>query len=416
MADKKKLFNLQKGQMIPLIVVLFLVLVGMVALITDGGVLMSNRRTAQAAADAAAMAGAKRACSGYADAISVAESYATSNGATSVSVSLNGTQVTVQASVENETFFSKVFGEDSLDTAATATAGCYSPKGNVVVPLAWYCRPNTEGGPYPSEYDCQMQTLSWDLLRPLLRPQVEGEVSSIPISDYDDNIEDYYLNGTNVVDIAGDPPEQLYIIMDSDKTCLEDGGDYQCDIDEDGEKDLQLGGDRGWLYLSANTSNIADSLSETYNLPSHIWLTGKPGVTSSVFIKMKNWGFEGRIVLVPVYNAICDGNPETNTPCLDTAHEQPAGPPPNGTDVFDEMRHKQNTNYHIIAFQPFYITCVDKNGNCPGYQYAQSLENNKNMKNDPVVEGFFLSDVDLAIDSSQGCSVNLGNCQISLSQ
>jgi hypothetical protein len=412
MIEKKEIFNLQKGQMIPLIVVLFLVLVGMVALITDGSVIMSNRRTAQAAADSGALAGAKRACAGYADAVSVAEAYATGNGATSVSVSLNGTQVSVSASVENESFFSRVFGEDNLDTSATATAGCYSPRGNSVVPLAWYCRPNIEGGPYPSDYDCQIQTLSWDLLRPL----VDGEVSSIPISDYDGNVVDYYLSGTNVVDSSGDPPEQLYIIMDSDKTCLEDGGDYQCDLDEDGKKDLLLGGNRGWLYLSADTSNIANSLSETHNLQPHIWLTGKSGVTTSVYIQMVSLGFEGRVVLVPVYNTICDGDPETTASCLNEAHASPPWPAFSGTDVFDEMRHKQQTNYHIIAFEPFYITCVDKKGNCPGYTYAQSLENNETMKDDPVVEGFFLTDVNLAIDSSSDCSINLGNCQISLSE
>jgi hypothetical protein len=59
---------------------------------------------------------------------------------------------------------------------------------------------------------------------------------------------------------------------------------------------------------------------------------------------------------------------------------------------------------------------VDKKGNCPGYTYAQSLENNETMKDDPVVEGFFLTDVTLAIDSSSDCSINLGNCQISLSE
>jgi len=412
MNEKGKIFKLQKGQMIPLIVVLFLVLVGMVAVITDGGVIMSNRRTAQASADSAALAGAKRACAGYGDAISVAEAYAANNGATAASASLDGTQVTVFASVESESFFSRVFGEDSLDTAASATAGCYSPKGNAVVPLAWYCRANTVGGPFLPEYGCQIQTLSWEILGPL----VDGGVTSIQISDYENNTKEYYLNGTNVVDSSGDPPEQLYIIMDSDKTCLEDGGDYQCDLDGDGKKDLQLGGNRGWLYLSPDTSNIADSLNETHNLPPHIWLTGKNGVTTSVFIKMKNWGFEGRVVLVPIYNTICDGNPETTTSCLDEAHASPPWPSFSGMDVFDEMRHKQQTNYHILAFEPFFITCVDKKGNCPGYKYAQSLKNNKNMKNDPVVEGFFLSDVNLAIDSSSDCSINLGNCQVSLSE
>ncbi|MBE0698523.1 MAG: hypothetical protein IH586_16525 [Anaerolineaceae bacterium] len=49
---------LEKGQVIPLVIVMFLVIIGMVALIIDGAAVMSNRRTAQAAADAGALAGA----------------------------------------------------------------------------------------------------------------------------------------------------------------------------------------------------------------------------------------------------------------------------------------------------------------------------------------------------------------------
>jgi hypothetical protein len=373
---------------------------------------MSNRRTAQAAADAGALAGAKRACGGYNDAVPVAESFAISNGATSVNVSLNGTEVSVQAWVENDSLFSSAFGEDNLNTSANAAAGCYGPRGSAVVPLAWYCRANSVGGPYLPQYGCQIQTISWNLLEPL----VESQVASIQINDYDGNSREFYLDGTNVVDGSGDPPEQLYIIMDSDKTCLEDGGDYLCDLDGDGKKDLQLAGSRGWLYLSKNTNNIADSLDEIHNLPPHIWLTGKNGVTTSVYIKMVGMGFEGRVVLVPVYNVICDGDPQSNSACVDGAHASPPWPAFNGTDIFDEMRHPQQTNYHIVAFEPFYITCIDKKGDCPGYEYAQSFKENKKMKNDPVIEGFFLSDVDLAIDSSQDCSLNLGNCQVSLSE
>lgn len=406
--ENKKLEN---GQMIPLIVILFLVLIGMVALVTDGGVIMSNRRTAQAAADAAALAGAKRVCGGFSDASYIAEAFALDNGATAVDISLHTSEVSVQATVENTSFFSRVFGEENLTTAASATAGCYPPKGNAVVPLAWYCRANSVGGPYDPAYGCQVQTISMNLIGPL----VGGEVGSVRISDYSGNEREFYLNGTNVVDSAGNPPSQIYIIMDSDKVCLEDGGEYQCDIDNDGKHDLQLGGNRGWLYLSADTSNIADSLNETHNLPAHIWLSGKPGVTSSVFIKMTSWGFEGQVVLVPVYNHICDGDPRTDAACVNAAHASPPWPHFTGSDNFDEIRSK-NDNYHIIAFEPFYITCIDKNGNCPGLNYAKDLNIVDKKDKIPVIEGFFLSDVKLTPDSTQSCSINLGNCQVSLSE
>ena len=44
--------KLEKGQVIPLVVLMLFAIIGMIALILDGGGLMSNRRTAQAAADA----------------------------------------------------------------------------------------------------------------------------------------------------------------------------------------------------------------------------------------------------------------------------------------------------------------------------------------------------------------------------
>ena len=69
--------KLETGQVIPLVVLMIFVIIGMVALILDGGSIMSNRRTAQAAADAGALAGAQRVCLGKSDAKSVAEYYAT---------------------------------------------------------------------------------------------------------------------------------------------------------------------------------------------------------------------------------------------------------------------------------------------------------------------------------------------------
>lgn len=418
MKKKKQIFNLQKGQMIPLIVVLFLVLVGMVALITDGGVLMSNRRTAQAAADAGALAGAKRACTGYADAIPVAEAYALNNGATTVSVTLIGKEVTVRTTVENASFFAGIFGQEKLTTGAQATAGCYGPKGKSVIPLAWHCRsPSVGGGPYPEEYGCKIQTLKWDVVGPLIKK----EASAVLISDYDGNEKEYTLqeNTSNIIDSNGFPPEQIYIVIDSDKVCVEDGGEIPCDLDGDGKKDIQLGGDRGWLYLTADTSNIGDWVDNgphpNISFNSHIWLSGKPGVATSVYNKMINSGFVGEVVLIPVYNVICNGDPRVDTACVDAAHDPDLWPPFDGTDNFDEIRNTQ-VNYHILTFQPFYISCIDKKGDCPGFTIAQSLPGGDALSDGPVIEGFFLSGVTLSPDDQDGCAINLGNCLISLSK
>ncbi|MFH1446711.1 MAG: pilus assembly protein TadG-related protein, partial [Chloroflexota bacterium] len=257
-------YKLEKGQMIPLVVLMLFVIIGMVALILDGGSIMSNRRTAQAAADAGALAGAQRACLGKSDAKSVAEYYAiTKNNATTAIATVVGTQVTVKTTVENSSFFAKFFGEFTLEASAEATAGCFGVRGVSPLPLAWNCRaPSVGGGPFDPLYGCQIQTLSWNLIGPMVNPNWDPpseRKTSVSISDYDGNIKDYFMSGTSIVDSAGIPPEQIYIIIDSDKICLEDdllNGVVRCDLDGDGKKDIQLGGDRGWLYLTADTSDI----------------------------------------------------------------------------------------------------------------------------------------------------------------
>jgi hypothetical protein len=407
--------------MMVLVVLMIFVLAGMIALILDGGAIMSNRRTAQAAADAGALAGAQRVCYGYTDGESVAEYYAINkNGASSAEVSITGYSVTVQATVENESFFAKIFGVDTLTSVAEATSGCYGPRGKSVVPLAWNCRAPSVGepGPYPEEYGCEVQTLDW---QEVLRPLVEGEVATQDISDYDDNVQTYEMNGFNVVNSAGVPPEQIYIIYDSDKICVEDdpvSGALQCDLDGDGKKDIQIGGDRGWLYLTADTSSIGDWVDDGPHpdilLQSHIWLSGKSGVDTSVIIKMANNGFAGEVVLIPVYNVICEGDPRDDASCVAEAHATPPWPPFFGEDNMDEIRNG-TLNYHILTFEPFYITCVSKSGDCPGFRYAQTLPKGEELKDGPVIEGFFLSNVGVTPDTSQGCDINLGNCVISLS-
>jgi len=422
MKETQRTRKIESGQMLVFVVLMIFVLIGMIALILDGGAIMSNRRTAQAAADAGALAGAQRVCYGFTDGEAVAEYYAVDkNGASSAEVSIDNYIVSVQATVENESFFAKIFGVETLTATADASAGCYGPRGKSVIPLAWNCRAPSVGEeePYPEEYGCQMQTLEWDILEQL----VSGEVSYLDIDDYDGNVDSYHMEGTNVLNDEDEPPEQIYIIFDSDKICIEDDpliGAIQCDLDGDGKKDLQVAGDRGWLYLTADTSNIGDWVDDgphpNITIDSHMWLSGKSGVVVAVLNLMETHGFAGEVVLIPVYNVICDTDPQLEgSTCVDEAHSSVYYDPPyTGMDDFSEMKNT-GPHYHIITFAPFYITCVDSQGNCPGYEYAQTLEYNDELSaNEPVIEGFFLSNVGIVPDISDGCDINLGNCVISL--
>jgi len=413
----------EKGQVLPMVVVSFIVIIGMVALITDGGAIMSNRRIAQAAADAGALAGAQRACLGYNDAKAVAEYYATvNNNATTALATVSNRQVTVNTTVEHPSFFARIFGDPTLEASAEAIAGCYSVKGKGVVPLAWHCFPNDGVGPFNDEYGCEMQTLSWESIGPLVDPNWDPpseKVSTLSIIDYDGNSVVYKKSGTSIVDNATGkiPPDQIYIIFDSDKLCV---SEIDCDLDNDGKNDLQIGGDRSWLYLTASTSNIAQWITDNgahpnFTLDAHKWLTGKSGTEADIPIKMVDQHWPGQVVLVPVYNEICMHDPSITPACVAAAHGSP-WPVYGGADDFSEIKN-QVPYYHIVAFAPFYISCVSKQGDCPGYIYADKIINGNKLKdNEKVIEGYFLSDVDVSLELTDLCSYNLGNCNLSLSK
>jgi hypothetical protein len=380
-------------------------IIGMTALILDGGSVLSNRRTAQAAADAGALAGAKRACSGHSDGKVVAETYAYNNGATTANAFVSGTEVTVHTTVENPPYFAKIFGAETLEAGAEATAGCYGVSGKAVMPMVVECRERAVGQeeiPFPEHYGCQMQTLSWDLLEPLLT----GGINSIVI----DGVE-YHLDGTNIVDNTGKPPGLIYTLGGNDKVLT---------YDLSGGEAKTWGGDRGWVYLDVGKQPkdaIAEGPHANNNLNPHTWLTGDSGNMASNYGKMKD--FVGEVVMVPLYNYVCIKGPtDENHYCVTEAH---ASPWPSGEDDFSKMDKTNKTNFHIITFQPFYITCIAKNGkpispgvkSCPGLELA--LELGVLDKKDSVIEGFFLSDYPVTPDSTNGCDINLGNCTISLS-
>lgn len=396
-------YHLEKGQVLPLVVLMFFVIIGMVALILDGGSIMSNRRTAQAAADAGALAGAQRACLGKTDAKTVAEDYAiTRNNATSATATVFGKQVTVIASVEHPSFFAKIFGEQTLTASAEATAGCFGVSGKGAVPVGWLCLQNNTEGHFDTAYGCQMQTLSWKLIGPLMDPNwnpPSERVASVSISDYGGgNTINYIKSGTSIVDsVTGKiPPNQIYIIMDGAKIC----SDFLCDFNKDGKNEINPEGNRGYLDLI------------TY-YKTHTWLSGKGG-TDKGFFKKEVGPFEGQVVMLPVYNYLCNGDPQKPL-CLAGGYDSPPWPIFNGVDDYSAIHPGNKVNYHIIAFAPFYVSCADSKGNCPGYIYAQTKDSTL-KSNEPILEGYFLTDVDVSIDSTENCAINLGNCTVSLTK
>ena len=420
--------KLEKAQVLPIVVAAFVVLVAFAALIIDGGSIMLNRRTAQAAADAGAMAGARELCySTGADPLDVARSYALMNEAATVNAQLDNGLISVNTTVTNDSFFAKIFNEDSLDAGAEAIAGCFSPGGNYLLPIAWSCRPTLAGAPpFDLGADCELMTLDWD---DLLKPLVELEIPKIQIPN---NTGDYEMDGDSIVEvITRVPPKQIYLIMDKiaagqEIYCKEDlaVGDpnyavaITCDLDGDGKNDIEGGGNRGWLDLNNGGGGASDMRDWIINgldfpLATHTWLSGQTGTVTNVYEAIRDYR-QGEVVLIPVFNAICDdSDPIANEACMTIAHTPPFPPLPESGDIDNAG---QAPKFHVIAFDPFYISCVHIHSSdyCPGFSLAQSVNPGLIPNNTPSVEGYLLSNVTLELDLENHCDVNLGNCLVSL--
>lgn len=155
----------EKGQALILIVLAIIGLVGMTALTVDGGMAYSDRRSAQNAADSAALAAALAYGRGQ-DTTAIAQTVATSNGydnngstnIVSVSVasspsgvcpaSAPGKDITVEITSQVDTYFGPVIGVEYMTNTVTATTrSCES----VIVPLFYG---NAVVGLNPSTTNC----------------------------------------------------------------------------------------------------------------------------------------------------------------------------------------------------------------------------------------------------------------------
>ena len=149
MSNNNRIQKLETAQILPFVVLTLFVLIAFSALLLDGGMLMSNRRTAQAAADSGALAGARLLCgqdtaAKRTAARAAAIDYVQRNNALpeepTFTVNSKGVvEINVETSVTNNAFFAGVFGEPELTAVAEATAACYYPSVvNRVLPIAFY--------------------------------------------------------------------------------------------------------------------------------------------------------------------------------------------------------------------------------------------------------------------------------------
>lgn len=366
---KNNSMTFEKAQSLIIFVILVFVFLGMLALVLDGGYGYFQRRLAQNAADAGALAGAEVFCeTGIWQDINgdgakkVAEDQATDFNYAMVATASHLDQdgngilneedrlVRVDANITFNTFFGSILGQDSIAVVADATAGCYPPI-NVtgVLPLGWSCR------------------------EPII---VEGEEN-----EWDTKFCELLYNNEQYDPLDG----QMYLIADSDK--IPEGWEYlhacqdptllpeerdpellDCDIDNDGIDDIITGGDKTWLNLSRVTAGTSElkkwiSQEEKITLERHIWAQGIDGDRDTVYAEIKL--YEGEQFVLPVYNHFCDTtskaepfpvNKLSNTKCYNDYS--------NDVDKqFDEIYFDDpGQHYHIINYVMFRVTCVSHAG------------------------------------------------------
>jgi hypothetical protein len=352
-----KLNQSEHGQNLVLFAVIMVVLVALAALVIDGGFAYTKRREAQNAADAGALAGANALCAGNPGlAEPQALDYAINrNGATAAEVIQSTKVITVTTTIPHQTFLAGIFGTEVVTTTATASAGCYTPcSGTGVLPVAWSCRAPA-GDPIDPQ-TCEIQY------------------------------------GTSAV------PGPLYVIMDSIKSSDEflcqdpithlPVGAMNCDLNNDGVNELFGGaGNRGWLNLDGGSGSASEMKGWVENhgyvgeVFIHTWFGGSNGDKTSVFKAVQDYLIDD-IVLLPVFDAYCDGTPDTACPGLYHSGQDSIVPGSGG-----------GFNYHVISFSAFKITCVStkKQDICPGKSAAIAL--NPDIKdNTKTIEGYFVKD------------------------
>jgi Flp pilus assembly protein TadG len=335
--------NLERGQIIPIVVVALIVMIGMSALILDGGGILLNRRTAQNAADAGALAGARVLCRDSNptsnDIYNAVYQYTiTENQATAFTWTVTDNrvgdvdglakgEVVVTVEVENESFFARIFNQDTLTAQASAGAGCFTYTLNItspeiVLPIAYPCNLPAVGS---ISQDCDYHPLPWSEIEAVADNYNYDPAKGSPTTAQSRGISD---------DLFAAHRDKIYIVMESNELC---GEGLNCNLfgNDDGRYQINSS-QRGWLNLTNAPNNgnnnimgwINNGLSEEINIPT--WLNLIPGNRAVNYRLIRDNRLD-ELVWVPVFNDISQ----------------------NGSSV------------QVVSFAPFFPTCVKTKG-CSG--------------------------------------------------
>jgi hypothetical protein len=334
--------TIEKGQAIVIVAVMMIAFAAVLALAIDGGLTYFQRRVAQNAADAAALAGARVMCiTGGGDPVAEARNYAARNGipdpdsnvmvATSQVGMVRSVAVTV--TIPYETFFAGLIGIADAEVGAEAEAACYPPcSGSGVLPIAWSCTPPDVGGGSISD-TCDVYAHDADGCQ-------YGDDSFYIVADSDSIEEDI------VCQDPGDPVNPAYV---------------DCDIDNDGINDVEVlsGANRSWLNLDGGSTGSSEMENwirgeHVPEVRNHTWFAGSTGVRDSVYQAVEDYRLN-QYVIIPVFDLIAPGLKNKELPSQ--FHT--------GVDLFVDSG--AGDYFHVMTFATFYVTCVStgSHDHCP---------------------------------------------------
>ena len=427
----------ETGQSLVLIAVMIFGLFVLAGLIVDGGNMYLNRRQAQTAADAAALAAALEYCinkGSLADADLVAQDYALEeNQATQmidlspadnpdgiapfILIDADSKNVKVAVELEHSTFFARVFGQDATIVEATASAGCYPPAAaDSVIPVAWTCRPPLPGVESTSD-DCDYKSIPWGVMKEILDdlmaeipgcPQNNRRLcltGKAPLLYYDSQTiapEDVTREDVVFEPVYPEQVLQLNIIMDAlplgaDVYCTTDSGQLAsfCDLDGDGRIDW-TNSERSWLLLDkdSNQAQLDDIVRGdiTFGMFTPGWYPGRGGNIADVYHDAESF-VEGTPALIPVFEwgMICGSSVDPRLDC-ELADEN--------DHVMKLAGNDPETYFYVIGFAEFYVSCVADSPSkvCPGKEEVIAKLTDaglstmaKDFKNEFSIEGYFLN-------------------------
>jgi hypothetical protein len=386
----------------------------------DGGNVYTQRRQAQLAADAGALAGARAHCDPNVDETpaDAANTYVTNNNATMTSFSLNEDlhEVTVGTSITFDTFFLGILGRSQLAAEAIAAAKCETGSGAAVLPVAWSCRPPDIGEEPGPGCDLKMDNNNDNCTYPSDPDPLEPRdvfYMIIDSSDLDDVIycaEDGTGYGSDDGGWAGfdcdycDPDHVNYPAEGTDQRAYCDSDYPKCDLDCNGEVDLQIlsEGSFGWLDLDGGSSDanelrdwvLGDDVPYVWT---HHWYAGKTGMATTVFHAVGEH-VTGKSAVVPVFDTFCSkvfGVPGPGNDDCEWHTDIPEHDPDEDVVIDSSIA---DDYFHIGGFANFLVTCVNANPypkHVPSCEFHDILVDKGFMKKTAKsIEGCFIEGVD----------------------